>query len=291
MVRVELQLHPDEAELLWQALGETLGEMLDERKGRLRGDSDAENVPAETSPPSPTLADAAVAMAEQTLASAEPTQARPASARRLLFVHLREDHLQAGPDAPTWRAELHDGTELSSATLLRVACDSAIIAVKTDAEGHPLDIGRKRRSPSAALMRALQLRDRHCSFPGCASESYLEAHHLEHWARGGDTSLSNLTILCGFCHTLLHEGGFSARRGDDGELCFFEPATARGSGRRIVPVPAPPQPDGALTDAAIDRRTSLPDWDGRPLELPAAVGALLGRDTQRHNTQGHNAHA
>ena len=74
------------------------------------------------------------------------------------------------------------------------------------------------------------------------------------------------------------------RRDDAGQLCFFEP-----NGRRIAQAPVPPQPDGALTDAAIDRRTSLPDWDGRPLELHAAVGAVLGRDTQGHNAQGHNA--
>jgi hypothetical protein len=34
-----------------------------------------------------------------------------------------------------------------------------------------------------------------------------DAHHIEHWADGGATSLDNLTLLCSHHHRLLHEGG------------------------------------------------------------------------------------
>src|SRR5690606_34713481 len=50
------------------------------------------------------------------------------------------------------------------------------------------------------------------------------------WANGGETKLSNLVLLCGFHHELLHEGGFSITRTDDGELVFKRP-----DGRRIAP--------------------------------------------------------
>ncbi len=70
-------------------------------------------------------------------------------------------------------------------------------------------MGRKQRTVTTALKRALWSRDRGCSFPGCHNTRYVDAHHIEHWANGGDTSLDNLTLLCTHHHTLLHEGGFT----------------------------------------------------------------------------------
>jgi hypothetical protein len=58
------------------------------------------------------------------------------------------------------------------------------------------------------MRRALQVRDRHCRFPGCNHDVFLDGHHIEHWAHGGETKLSNLVLLCHAHHTLIHEGGF-----------------------------------------------------------------------------------
>ncbi|MGB7216649.1 MAG: HNH endonuclease signature motif containing protein [Gammaproteobacteria bacterium] len=44
----------------------------------------------------------------------------------------------------------------------------------------------------AAIHRALWARDRGCRFPGCGRTRFVEAHHVVHWARGGETSLDNL---------------------------------------------------------------------------------------------------
>ncbi len=41
-------------------------------------------------------------------------------------------------------------------------------------------------------------------------------HHIVHWANGGDTSLSNLTLLCRRHHRLIHEGGWTLQTGPDG---------------------------------------------------------------------------
>jgi len=46
-----------------------------------------------------------------------------------------------------------------------------------------------------ALRRALAARDRQCRFPGCRNVR-VDAHHIEHWARGGATALDNLVLLC-----------------------------------------------------------------------------------------------
>ncbi|MCY4646109.1 MAG: HNH endonuclease signature motif containing protein [Gammaproteobacteria bacterium] len=55
------------------------------------------------------------------------------------------------------------------------------------------------------MRRALEERDRGCRFPGCASR-FTEAHHVRHWADGGETSLSNLLLLCRRHHRAVHEG-------------------------------------------------------------------------------------
>jgi len=75
-------------------------------------------------------------------------------------------------------------------------------------------------------------RDRVCTFPGCHHERNLDAHHIEHWADGGSTSLDNLLVLCSTHHRLVHEGGFNVARDRDGH-CYF----VRPDGR---PVEAPP---------------------------------------------------
>jgi hypothetical protein len=51
----------------------------------------------------------------------------------------------------------------------------------------------------------------------------VDAHHVRHWAEGGETALENLTLLCSQHHRLLHEGGFRIGRNADGTLYFKRP--------------------------------------------------------------------
>jgi hypothetical protein len=60
-------------------------------------------------------------------------------------------------------------------------------------------------------------------WPGCHHERFVEAHHIHHWADGGETSLANLTLLCSAHHKLLHEGGYSIERRGDGTFYFARP--------------------------------------------------------------------
>ena len=49
-----------------------------------------------------------------------------------------------------------------------------------------LDVGRRTRTVPTALQRALEGRDRNqCQFPGCNSR-HCDAHHVVHWADGGE---------------------------------------------------------------------------------------------------------
>ena len=112
---------------------------------------------------------------------------------------------------------------------VRLCCDGTVISVVEDTHGRPLDVGRKQRTVSTSLRRALWSRDRGCSFPGCYKTRYVDAHHIHPWADGGDTSLDNLTLLCTHHHTLLHEGGFTIHRDSGGGIYFRRPD------RRVIP--------------------------------------------------------
>lgn len=67
---------------------------------------------------------------------------------------------------------------------------------------------------------SLLARDKCCRFPGCTHEKWLDAHHVMHWADGGETSLDNTVLLCSKHHRLLHEGEFEIERDCNGEWRF-----------------------------------------------------------------------
>ena len=136
--------------------------------------------------------------------------------------------LHADPEALACQAErkqqrageilyLRDGPAIPSELARRLSCDCSI-------SFKDLNHGRAQRLVTAHQRRALELRDgRICAFPGCDRTHGLQAHHLTHWTHGGRTDLANLTLLCTAHHHLLHEGRFTARRRNDGDLAFADP--------------------------------------------------------------------
>jgi Domain of unknown function (DUF222)/HNH endonuclease len=111
-----------------------------------------------------------------------------------------------GSAEPSDLAMMSDGEVIATATARRLCCNAGVVVAHVDARGVPLSVGRKTRTIPAAINRALHLRDRICRFPGCTHSRYVDGHHIEHWASGGETALSNLMLLCSAHHTLLHEG-------------------------------------------------------------------------------------
>jgi hypothetical protein len=98
-------------------------------------------------------------------------------------------------------------------TARRLACDASVVRIITGPDGLPLDVGRAQRSSTAAIRRALELRDGGCVFAGCdAPPEWCDVHHVVHWAHGGPTSCDNGALLCERHHTSCHEGGFTIRR-------------------------------------------------------------------------------
>ena len=117
---------------------------------------------------------------------------------------------------------------ISGTTARRLACDAGIVRLVQNSRGEPLDLGRKTRSISPALNRALAARNESCQFPGCTHRYHLDAHHVQHWAEGGPTTLDNLVRLCHYHHVLVHEGGFDvravpAKEGERQQFMFVRP--------------------------------------------------------------------
>jgi hypothetical protein len=170
-------------------------------------------------------ADALVRVAESFL---EP-DGRPRSLAEKYQVHVHLD-LRRAADGPVADP---DAPALAEETIRRLGCEAGLVPVLHDGE-EILSVGRKTRAVPPAIRRALRLRDRGCRFPGCTHTRHVDAHHVRHWADGGETKLSNLVELCGGHHRLLHEGGYGLRVTDDGALVFTRP-----DGERIPDVPRP----------------------------------------------------
>ena len=105
---------------------------------------------------------------------------------------------------------LEGGYLISPGALRRIACDANIIPVVLGSAGQPLDIGRATRIVPQGLRRALILRDEGCAFPGYdRPPSWCDAHHIDHWADGGPTSLCNTALLCVHHHDRVHRDGWT----------------------------------------------------------------------------------
>ncbi len=74
------------------------------------------------------------------------------------------------------------------------------------------------------IRRALVIRDGGCAFPGCGRPArWCHAHHIWFWADGGPTKLSNLVLLCGHHHRVVHHHGWDVDIGPDGHPQFHPP--------------------------------------------------------------------
>src|SRR5215211_2008681 len=167
-------------------------------------------------------ADALVLMAE-TLLSTGPA-GRGGGDSYQVVVHVDAATLAATDDdgGAGGVCQLERGPALQPETARRLACDAGLVRI-LERDGRRLSVGRKTRTVPPALRRALNSRDPVCRFPGCPQRRFLHAHHIDHWAHGGRTDLSNLVQLCSHHHRLVHDGGYRIERGPRGTLRFHRP--------------------------------------------------------------------
>ena len=113
-----------------------------------------------------------------------------------------------------------DEVRVCAETSRRLTCDASVVQVEEDRSGSVLNVGRKRRTVPSSIRRALQVRDGTCRYPGCVC-SFTEAHHVRHWAEGGETRLGNLLLLCRRHHRAVHEGGIRIQGEVTGTVAFL----------------------------------------------------------------------
>lgn len=96
---------------------------------------------------------------------------------------------------------------MSAAEARQVCCDANVTRVVTRGRSEVLDVGRSTRVWPSAMRAAVVCRDGCCRHPGCDAPAWFaEVHHVQHWARGGPTNLSNGVLLCRRHHYLQHHG-------------------------------------------------------------------------------------
>ena len=262
MVRLEVVLSPDEADLVMRAI-----DYAREEKAGVSAETSNE------SPSWPSRPDGVVTMAEAFLAG--HAGHGTGGDRYQVTVHVDQDPLAADG---IMAATLEDGTGVSAETRRRVACDCGIVAVAgSDPAG--MTVGRRTRSIPPAIRRALLLRDCGCAFPGCTHTRFLHGHHRRHWLHGGETSLENLVLLCPRHHRLVHEDGWSVARDGEGRFTFVAPTGKSVSAETREAwhgkIETLIEEWEAAHGLEIGPDTNEPLWDGSRLDYDYAVSALL----------------
>jgi hypothetical protein len=202
----------------------------------------------------------AIAGADPAASTEHTTASEPAS----VSAETRPIWHPAHPD----RCHLDDGPAISPATLALIGCDATISTMLHDLSGAVIDVGRRTRKIPPALRRALRERDRgRCRYPGCDSRR-TDAHHIRHWANGGQTNLANLVSFCKRHHRLVHENDYIIATTVAGFAFYTKDGTA------ILDCPQLPHGPGDITtthNARITPATISAPVCGERLNLSLAI--------------------
>jgi hypothetical protein len=198
-------------------------------------------------------ADALALLAERALAAGfgndSPLSGTKAE-RYQVVLHVDSETLTEDGDG-LGRSELEDGTRVSAETSRRLCCDASVVPIGHARDGSILDIGRRTRTIPPSIRRALESRDQGCRFPGCGLR-FTDAHHVRHWADGGETRLDNLLLLCPHHHRLVHEEGWRIEWWAGEKPAFIDPRGQVHLNQR----PAPPKlSDDPVRDLIESNRT------------------------------------
>ena len=140
----------------------------------------------------------------------------------LLTVIAGVGTLYKQPGSPA--GELRDQLTIPAEVVRRIACDCTEQHGHVCEDGIQVHLSDQVQSIPPKLRRQLELRDRHCRFPGCdRPPSQCDAHHLKHRAQGGKNVMENLALLCRRHHRYPHERRYVLSWGPGGELLAQPP--------------------------------------------------------------------
>jgi hypothetical protein len=137
-------------------------------------------------------------------------------------------------------ARLADGSPIPDDLARAIAADSRWRLLLTDpGTRHLLDLGADTYKPSAGLTRFIQLRDRHCRWPGCGRPARrCQLDHTIKFRLGGSTIVANMGALCKRHHDVKDLPGWDAIQDPDtGAITLITPRGDRYTTR-------PPTVDG-----------------------------------------------
>ncbi len=212
-------------------------------------------------------ADALAALAESYLSTRDV--ASSSADRFQVVVHVDVETLREGSAG---RCEIERGPSLPAETARRLACDASLLRILENEQGEPLNVGRRTRSIPPAIRRALNTRDGGCRFPGCTHRRYVDAHHIEHWAHGGDTKLANLITLCRLHHRLVHEGQIRIETRPDGGWRFYHP-----DGRQFELVRCTQIEPENWQDYGVEPEAAATRWRGERMDYELGVWVLCNQ--------------
>src|SRR5947209_403149 len=274
MVVIRGRLAPEVGALLVQALAAAREALYQQRRASVSAETHSPDVSAETPTMAQQQADALGLLAETALHSGIDPGA--SGERYQVVVHVDAPAL-ADPDQPS-QSVLEDGAHVSAETSRRLACDASRVVMRHGLDGRVVEVAARTRTIPPALRRALHHRDRGCRFPGCGVR-FGQGHHIRHWAQGGPTTLSNLSLLCRRHHRAVHEEGYQVDRQPDGELRFRRP-----DGRPLPdvspPIRVPDRPVELLRvlhnaeGLMLHAHTATPGWQGERLDVVYAIDVL-----------------
>ena len=183
-----------------------------------------ETTPAELGETTPEQrrADAMGLVAERALAAGFNDSPISGSRAERYQVMLHVDAGTLEEEGEAGQSELDDGTRVTAVTSRRIACDAGLVHISHGHDGGVVGAGARKRTVPPSVRRALEARDRGCRFPGCGLR-FTDAHHVKHWADGGETTLRNLVLLCRRHHRAVHEGGVRVCLDVKGQVVFFTP--------------------------------------------------------------------
>ena len=165
---------------------------------------------------------------------------------------------------------------LSREVARQLACDTHMRVVLEDDDGKVLNIGRKSRTIPRAIAHALNIRDGGCRYPGCTQHFWTDAHHVRHWAAGGETKLENLITLCRFHHTQLHKDVYEIKVQDQ-DFVFInqdKEEILRSIHPQFPVAEADDRVQSMLKDQAhigIDASTAETKWRGDEMDIQMAL--------------------
>jgi len=188
-------------------------------------------------------ADALVALASGQIA------ADPDPDRATVVVHADVKTLVNGNAG----AYVEGGPALHPDIAARLTCDSRIQMVLHGNDGNVMGIGETSRLVPPQMKRVVMDRDGGCTFPGCGTTRFVDAHHVIPWPKG-PTRPDNLTIACRTHHNLVHKFGWHVRLDEhqhagwsrpDGRIYDPRPRPQPKAQPSEVEVPPEPEPAGS----------------------------------------------